>query len=158
MNRPIKFRAWDIQGKKFIKSDYFAIGLDGTLIQHNICYNDDPDDTWDDSWNEELDDEKYIIQQFTGLLDKNGREIYEGDIVKYKRCHSISIEERKNVFTSKLIEDGEEVGEIIFLLPGFSLSFDHKRYDDIECMPLATHRYEVIGNIFENPDLLAENS
>ena len=107
-----------------------------------------------DEWYNTYDDKDLIVQQYTGLQDKNGKEIYEGDIVKYSRCHVVSVEERKNVYSSKLIEDGDFVGEIIFFFPSFCWSYDHKRYDDIENMTGATHRYEVIGNIFETPELL----
>jgi len=130
--RELKFRVYIPDHGKFC---YFTLG--------NFDYSD-----------RYLHQHSYPVQQYTGLKDKNGKEIFEGDIVKYSRCHAVSVEERKNVFSSKLIEDGDFVGEIIFIFPSFCWSYDHKRYDDIESMTGATHRYEVIGNIFETPELL----
>ena len=94
------------------------------------------------------------IQQYTGLTDSKGKEIYEGDIVKYARTKVESTEFAKGCFKNHLIEIGEEIGEILFIKPSFCLSFDHIRYDDIMPMCLAEHRYEVIGNVFEAPKLI----
>ena len=73
------------------------------------------------------------VMQFTGIKDKNDKEIYEGDIVKF---HSLY----------------EKNGKIVFLDGAFMIDdFYDKEYlnaFDKEC--------EVVGNIFENPSLLSE--
>lgn len=82
------------------------------------------------------------IMQFTGLFDKNGKEIYEGDIVKtdnYNGVHYFVVE-----FMEKYCGS----------LSAFVFDCVDGEYSSVHCE--ATHSSEVIGNIYENPELLED--
>lgn len=116
MNRPIKFRAW----VKFKSGEYKMLdNLDMWSVGELRAKN-----------------ESEKIMQFTGLLDKNGKEIYEGDIVTF----SDAIENKKVV--------------IEYIAPSFRYTVHGGKVDGITFDLIGWSTWEIIGNIYENPELL----
>jgi len=124
--REIKFRAWDKKEKRmviWINNEGYGCYGSPQYEDYNVSGND-----------------RFIPLQYTGLHDKNGKEIYEGDIIKY-------------------ILDSYQIfwWDLEFRWAG-------KRQDDKEVFSLARiceenqglveDGIEIIGNIYENPELL----
>ena len=108
--REIKFRAWDVERKSW--------------MNEQDAYNEVQEQG---RWNPERG-QFYKLMQFTGLYDKNGKEIYEGDIYKWR----------------------DEIGTITYDNACFNCTAGngnnelYSMVDDIE----------IIGNIYENPELI----
>lgn len=127
MNRAIKFRAWDKDQKRMF-DDILAKRLDWLTREMKLE-------------SEELlrmiagRFSDYALMQFTGLRDKDGREIYEGDVLR---------SDLDEVMMDEVVWD-----ELIasFELKGVSTGFSQRRIEDWQ--------WHIVGNIYENPELLS---
>lgn len=129
MARPIKFRVWDDVRAQFIYSDNRDLETQLFRLQDFFaeCYN--------------LGHYDVYLQQFTGLLDKNNKEIYEGDILFWTA-------EQMMANNTPMIYKNEYRAIVEYSAPSFILETLN---DEV---PVFWGGCEVIGNVFENPDLL----
>lgn len=125
--RKIKCRGYNAKNKKWIYGYYLK-----TRGKHFIC----PDEfatgkSWDDY---EVDPES--VGQFTGLHDKNGKEIFDGDVLKIKE---------PNGYYSEV--------EVSFCDKGY-WAINHGINERVIAGFVDAKKIEVIGNIYDNPELI----
>ena len=122
MNREIKFRFWDKKKKEFPQ----VLCLGDSFAEY------------------EKNEDRYIPLQYTGLKDKNGKEIYEGDICKIR----FVLDDVEDYIFYSLSEEEKKTQTKIFLVK--SPLFNNQ-------IEFTAEEIEVIGNIYENPELINNN-
>jgi uncharacterized phage protein (TIGR01671 family) len=138
----IKFRVWDKRNNRMIKPKKFA------TIKPVIDFNGNLGvmDTYKNyHWHGIVPEDEYEVMLFTGILDKNDIEIYEGDILK---------------------DTDNEIYYVDFIRGCFYLRTNYKSFPHLgwaEWLPMCEidrlanpTEFEVIGNIYENPELLSK--
>jgi uncharacterized phage protein (TIGR01671 family) len=123
MKREIKFRAWDLDAKDKM---YHWEEISRTFIEH-------------------LNHPRVAVMQFTGLRDKNGNEIYEGDILAFLYGENTSTENgfdwNEQISIGQVYWESERMG---WSVTNQVMTDESSVWEDIE----------IIGNIYENPELL----
>ena len=127
--RDIKFRVWDTENKEMLGVQ--ELDFEDTFYGGRLSIRTD-------QYNDYFDIEDMILMQYTGLKDKNGKEIYEGDIIK--------------IYAEGL--GGEAIGKIVYDEYDLAFVLRNEAEELSECLWYADQQIEVIGNIYDNPELL----
>ena len=138
MNREIKFRVWDVENKEMLEVQ--ELDFEPTFYGGRIAIRPD-------QYNDYFDTEDMILMQYTGLKDKNGKEIYEGDIVKITNKNSKVIPIKPLI--AQIVWSEEYLAYILIttsVKDAFENLGDYIDYD-----------IEVIGNVWEDSDLLNDS-
>lgn len=137
--RELKFRVWDKNDNTMKKEvrGYWDLLIDMNGVLHKSMRT-----SFDVVLISVNFQDALVIQQYTGLKDKNGKEIYEGDVCAYQG-YDVNRElfiEKIKIYFCDYIECEHHISEFI----GSGFCFNGRRPEELE----------VIGNIYENPDLL----
>lgn len=122
-----KFRAWDRKNKEMLFVRQIDFMFEKVVLE---CY-------------EQFFIDEVELMQYTGLKDIHGKEIYEGDVVRYECCFESYVEE--------VIYDDKHCNFGTIDKDEKTFSFDALISDfDVDC-------FEVVGNKYENLELLGDN-
>ena len=134
--RDIKFRVWDKETKH--------MHICGEDVHDTINFEIETNRAYyynlQNGCGSLREDSNYVLMQYTGLKDKNGKEIYEGDIIK--------------ICAEGL--GGEAIGKIVYDEYDLAFVLRNEVEELSECLWYAEQQLEVIGNIYDNPELLRE--
>ena len=131
----LRYRAWDKHSQKMFANDEL-------IIWNNNVYANDSKKLSCNHLKGWSIDEEYLMQS-TGILDKNGKEIFEGDI--------LGIETDEGILNVNIFWDEEHA---LFM-------FESKKHNEKELLAELvednTYPFAILGNIYENPELLEDN-
>jgi uncharacterized phage protein (TIGR01671 family) len=132
----IKFRAWHHEEKKMIivtKLDF--------MVNASGSKNEECEGYWGGNNRMKFDINDVTLLQYTGLKDKNGKEIYEGDVIK------IEVKKRNK-------GDFPNLKNYLVVFEDFSFSYKDSEGYYATPLNIFIKGVEVIGNTYENPELL----
>jgi uncharacterized phage protein (TIGR01671 family) len=129
-----------------IKFRYTVVRVNGYIFHHDFTLHqiESPDVDRFIRVNHIGDTDSIYRRQFTGILDTNKKEIYEGDIVKADGFY----------FGDSFIK--ANTGVIAWADGSFVCESPRDTFGELNSCAVANYRVEIIGNLYENEDLLAE--
>lgn len=131
MNREIKFRAWVIKDKEMYSVEEISWDNEGNL--HGLLNDNNKNGrVW-------FENNECILMQSTGLTDKNGKEIYEGDILSWISSNPFSLGETKKV-------------KVYYIEAHFWCNSN--KFGVYLGQLLSEEKCKIIGSIYENPELI----
>lgn len=150
-----KFRAWDSAKKKFV--EHFFI-TDNSLI----CNMEEPTSGF--KLLTPIEKSELILMQSTGLEDKNGKEIFEGDILKFndewnEYCHEGYVDGSVEGVNYVEVVKGEacfEFGKTRYPESSLFIYMEDEHLSFAELVKDKDFGFEIIGNVFENRELLED--
>lgn len=146
--REIKFRVWDKQEQEMLYSD-------SELIKNFDIFSG----WWFEEGKESVDRNRMVLMQFTGMKDREGNDIFEGDIVKYndgKHMHfDTGIYEIRSNGVGMFLYSEEDDYDSYDWCKNFKIELTEFTYEGGNVRG-ANKRFRVIGNIYENHNLLDE--
>ena len=126
-----KFRAWLKREKKMVSVVGISFYQDSFDVEEIFVYDQENPHKYGDLWEEPFLPYEFVLMQSTGLKDINDKEIYEGDVI---------------------IPDGGGASLVHWRDGAFQVGY----YGDIPYVLADYKSLTVIGNIYENPELVSE--